>query len=51
MDYHPKNGLNGKISRVVIDAPSQPQQSIQDYVQDSILEEVGPILPKKWTSQ
>ena len=46
MDYHRKNGLNGKISRVVIDAPSQPQQSIQDYVQDSILEKVGPFYLK-----
>ena len=46
LKYHRKNGLNGKISRIVIKAPAQQQRELQDYVRDSLLNEVGPFLLK-----
>jgi hypothetical protein len=46
MEFSRKNGLNGKISRVVIASPPQPQRAIQDYVQDSMVEEAGPFPAK-----
>ncbi|GAB4151906.1 MAG: hypothetical protein Fur0046_31380 [Cyanobacteria bacterium J069] len=46
LQYHRKNGLNGKISRIVIDAPPQQKRELLAYVRDQILEEVGPFLLK-----
>lgn len=46
LDYHRKNGLNGKISHIEIDAPAQPERSLQAYVKDSILAELGPFYSK-----
>lgn len=46
LEYHRKNGLNGKISRIKIEAPIQLQRSLQAYVRDSILTEVGPFAAK-----
>jgi hypothetical protein len=47
LEYNRKNGLNGKISRIEIEAPAQQQRELQDYVRDHILSEVGPFLLKK----
>lgn len=46
LEYSRKNGLNGKISRIKVEAPVQLQRALQEYVRDSIWTEVGPFAAK-----
>lgn len=41
LEYHKKNGLNGKISCVKVNIPEQKDRDLYDYIADSIIEEIG----------